>query len=58
MISCKIRCSAQKLLIQQGRYMNVERNERLCLMCNLYIIEDEIHFILICPLYNDLRENT
>ena len=38
--------------------MNVERNERLCLMCNLYIIEDEIHFILICPLYNDLRENT
>ena len=53
---CKIRCSAHKLSIEQGRYMSVERNQRLCLMCNLSDIEDEFHFILKCPLYKDLRK--
>ena len=53
---CKIRCSSHKLSIEQGRYMSVERNQRLCLMCNLSDIEDEFHFILKCPLYKDLRK--
>ena len=53
---CKLRCSAHKLSIEQGRYMSVERNQRLCLMCNLSDIEDEFHFILKCPIYKDLRK--
>ena len=27
-------------------------------MCNLNDVEDEFHFILRCPAYNDLRKNT
>ena len=56
--TCKIRCSAHKLSIEQGRYMNVERNPRLCLMCNLSDTEDEFHFIYKCPFYKNLRKNT
>jgi len=30
-------------------------NERKCLTCN--VLEDEYHFVLECPLYNDLRND-
>ena len=43
-------------MIEKGRYLNLERNQRVCSMCNLNDIEDEFHFILRCPAYNDLRE--
>ena len=51
-----MRCSSHKLMIEKGRYLNLERNQRVCSMCNLNDIEDEFHFILRCPAYNDLRK--
>ena len=45
-------------MIGKGRYINLERNKRLCPMCNFNYIEDEYHFILRWPAYNDLRKNT
>ena len=51
----KIRIYAHKLNLEFGRHRNVERSERKCKLCNLTEIEDEYHFILQCPLYNDIR---
>ena len=31
------------------------RENRKCTLCDSNDIEDEFHFVLICPLYNDLR---
>ena len=40
---------------ERGRYIHVNRPERLCKICYNYV-EDEFHFIFICKAYNDLRE--
>ena len=36
----------------------MERNYRLCQICNINVIEDEYHFLLVCPAYRDIRVNT
>lgn len=57
----KIRLSSHNLLIETGRHKNIPRDQRICPMCKLQFgqnsdIEDEYHFILICPTYRDLRK--
>ena len=49
------RVSSHKLQIERGRHLNIPRNERICRNCNLNMIENEYHFLLICPKYTDLR---
>jgi hypothetical protein len=51
----KYRLSSHRLEIEQGRFNNIPRNERKCKLC-LECIEDEYHFILVCPFYNDCRK--
>ena len=41
-------------MIQKGRYWNLNREDRLCPFCPNKIIEDEIHFLFICPLRNEM----
>ena len=55
-ILCKFRCSTHKLLIESGRYNNIDRASRICKNCNMNVIEDEYHFLLVCPTYRDLRK--
>ena len=52
----KFRLSNHSLNIEIGRHRNVIKYNRLCTCCNFQDIEDEFHFILKCPLYNDLRK--
>ena len=54
----KIRMSSHPLLIHTGRFGNnrLPRNERYCNYCNLHDLEDEYHFIIICPCYEELRK--
>ena len=52
----KFRLSAHKLRIERGRYLNIKPEERICEHCNLNAIEDEKHFVLECPLYDNLRK--
>ena len=42
------RISAHKLPIETGRYANIERNLRLCSICNLQEIGDEYHYFSNC----------
>ena len=45
------------LEIEVGRFRNLELGLRICKMCNLELVEDEIHFLCDCPKYSDYREN-
>lgn len=54
-ILAKIRLSSHDLHIETGRHRNIDRNDRKCTLCQCNDIEDEYHFILICPMYALLR---
>ncbi|MES9883146.1 MAG: reverse transcriptase family protein [Sedimenticola sp.] len=51
----RFRLSAHSLAIETGRYNRTDRRDRVCAMCELNVIEDEYHLILICPKYSELR---
>ena len=53
----RVRCAAHKLAIEEGRYNNTLVNARICLKCNMNCVENEYHFILICPFYRNLRND-
>ena len=44
------------LEIERGRYKKLKRNERLCQMCSMNVVEDEIHYFFHCPKYNEIRK--
>ena len=53
----KVRLSSQNLKMETGRYgrNRIERNQRYSDFCNTRDIEDEYHFVCVCPAYSDLR---
>ena len=53
-----LRVGTLPLEIETGRYSRpvVPLDERLCL-CDLKVLEDERHFLLQCPLYDDQRQH-
>lgn len=54
----KLRISAHPLYIETGRYCKppIHREKRLCYSCKLFV-EDEKHFVLYCPKYDQYRCN-
>ena len=44
-------------LLEQGRYTGIARNLRFRIVCNKQQIEDQYHFIMMCPIlvYHNLR---
>ena len=51
----RFRLSSHNLNIESGRYKNELRSKRICTLCNLRDVEDEFHFILKCPKYQEIR---
>ena len=51
----KLRLSNHQLMIEKGRHMKLEKDERICPVCSEGV-EDEIHFLLNCKQYDSLRE--
>ena len=51
----KFRCSDHTLSIEVGRHKGLEVEQRLCKMCQLNLVEDEFHFLAICPAYDNIR---
>ena len=51
----KLRISPHDLMIEKGRYFRpvIPQNQRLCSSCEQ--VEDEIHFVLFCNKFRDLR---
>ena len=54
-IFCQFRSGILPLAIETGRYRNVSADERLCEICNLNLVENEIHFLCFCHRYQELR---
>ena len=53
----KLRTSSHDLLIETGRWYNIDRNARLCIKCKDNAIEDEAHLIFECNLYKNIRND-
>ena len=47
----KFRISAHKLMIEVGRHGNINLDERICTVCPMQEIEDELHSLLRCSHY-------
>jgi hypothetical protein len=55
---CKFRTTNHKLPIEQGRWNNIQRENRKCNLCNLEEIGDEFPYILNCPYFKTNAEET
>ena len=53
----KLRIRSHNLLVETGKWYNIEMNQRICKQCDQYKIEDEFHLIFECPKYSELRIN-
>ena len=56
----RFRCSNHKLVIEEGIHNALNLENRPCKFCDsiqVCVIEDEFHFLLICPLFNELKDN-
>ena len=51
-----IRTGTNKLLIERGRWCKRTVLDRVCNNCNLNQVENEVHFLILCPKYEDLRK--
>lgn len=54
----QLRLSSHQLRIETGRYSQhrIDRSLRICTLCDKRDLEDEYHFVLICPIYNIIRQ--
>ena len=52
----KFRISDYTSMIEKGRHHGMLREDRICKQCDIRCVEDEFHFLLVCPKYKDLRK--
>ena len=55
-LCAQLRFGVLPLAIEVGRFKGTPDELRLCEFCDFNLVEDELHFILYCPLYDDLRK--
>lgn len=52
---CKFRCGNHRLPINKGRFEKVDRNLRLCPLCDSKEIGDEFHYLFSCNFFQQKR---
>ena len=52
---CKLRCGNHDLAIETGRFNKIPLEERVCTRCENKV-EDELHFLTECELFDIVRE--
>ena len=56
----RFRLGAHGLEVSKAGWTNggsVDRRNRLCKCCKMEIVEDEVHLIFECPMYDNLRQH-
>ena len=43
--------------METGRHSNIAYEQRLCILCNMREIEDELYFVMKCPVYDQIRRD-
>jgi hypothetical protein len=51
----QFRCSILPLRLETGRFVGEPEYQRICKMCDSGQVENELHFLLECQFYNELR---
>ena len=51
----KMLCGVFPLMLELGRYKNIDEDKRICLICDKNITEDECHFLLKCRTLKKIR---
>ncbi len=51
----KMRCGVAPICLKTGWYEGLTEQKRICPVCDVDEIESEIHVMMFCPLYNDIR---
>ena len=51
----KFRCGVAPIRLETGRYEHLPVEQRKCIFCSSNVIETEMHVLLECSLYDDLR---
>ena len=46
-----------EILVVLGRYEGIPREERLCKLCDSGLVEDEMHFVLVCNYFINERQS-
>ena len=51
----RLRLSSHSLHIETGRHTATKHEDRTCTLCNTGAIEDEVHTLIQCNMYDDIR---
>ena len=54
-LAVKLILGVLKLRVETGRFENLARDDRRCIICSMDEVEDSSHFICVCPTLNDPR---
>jgi hypothetical protein len=54
-VMSKLRSGSLPLAVETGRYTKKPLCDRICTLCSSHNIENEIHFVIDCLFYEDLR---
>ena len=54
-LTAQFRMGILPLEVETRRFHGVKLENRVCKLCTTGLIEDEFHFLFVCPLYDDIR---
>jgi hypothetical protein len=57
MYHSRLRNGSHWLELEVGRWKKIAVEDRICEQCSDRKVEDEIHFLICCPKYEQLRNN-
>ena len=53
----KLLCGILPIELEVGRHVDLKPEQKICKLCKKQLVEDEMHFILCCGKFKDMRDN-
>ncbi len=53
----QLRYGILPLRVETGRFVGEKHNDRICTLCDSNVVEDQIHFLFYCKLYDNHRKD-
>ena len=55
-LCAQLRAGILGLHIETGRYVGTAEDDRICTLCDIQGVENEMHFVFYCPFYDSIRQ--